>query len=202
MAAVCSTTSAGLPATSITTPLEPSATGSFRPADHVVTKPAGRRIPHLGGGHTHGPCSFATKLPSDAVLAASPASSHLSTVWSTTNVLSPSEQHWRRVNNEWFESTLTNPFTTEPALADRSIHPHTSSWFHIEASRFIDRTAGYLAILDTHAVPWTELRSPAPGPVLFADDDQLVVAGIHDPGSLGPHIVEWGRRRRVGDAQS
>lgn len=98
------------------------------------------------------------------------------------------DRQWWRANNLWFESQLTDPFKRNPSLADRSVHPHTSSWFRVDAGNFVDRTSGYLDILIRHGVPWIELRGDTVGTQLFADEHQVVVAALHDPRSLGPHI--------------
>lgn len=102
--------------------------------------------------------------------------------------LSESERRCWRANNLWFESQLVDPFKTYPSLSDRSVHPHTSSWFRVDAAPFLDRTTGYLDILSRHGVAWVELHGEAVGPELFADEHQVVVSALHDPRMLGPHI--------------
>jgi hypothetical protein len=102
--------------------------------------------------------------------------------------LSESERRWWRANNLWFESQLTDPFKLDPSLSDRLVHPHTSSWFRVDAAEYVDRTSGYLDILMRHRVAWVELRGETVGPQVFADEHRVIVSALHDPGSLGPHI--------------
>lgn len=103
--------------------------------------------------------------------------------------LSDGDRQWWRSNNLWFEDQLTNPFKIDPSMSDRSVHPHTSSWFRADATRFLERTRGYLDILNRYHVPWVELRGETVGPALYADEHQVVVSALHDPCSLGPNIA-------------
>lgn len=103
--------------------------------------------------------------------------------------LSESERQWWKANNDWFETHLTDPATIDSTVFERSTHPQTSSWFRHEADRFIQRAHGYLNILDEHGVAWIELCSNEPGPILYSDEVQIVVAAVHDPGSLGPRVT-------------
>ena len=103
--------------------------------------------------------------------------------------LSTSEQQWRCVNNAWFETHLIDPGKVDETVFDRTIRPHTSSWFRSDAAEFVDRTFRYLDILDAHHVDWIELSSSDPGPVIYSDHLQVVVAARHDPDQLDERIT-------------
>lgn len=95
--------------------------------------------------------------------------------------LSPEDWAWWRSNNDWFEATATDPATVDPTVFDRTRHPHTSCWFKGTATHLLDRVPGYLRLLTAYGVEWVELRSEAPGLVIYEDDVQIVVAQLHRP---------------------
>ncbi|MEM9036833.1 MAG: hypothetical protein AAGD18_19720 [Actinomycetota bacterium] len=103
------------------------------------------------------------------------------------------ERAWWRSQNRWLEDHFPNPADSSPEVFDRQRHPWTSSWFRAEAHDFIDATRGYLEILDAHGVGWVELGSDGPGPILYEDRYQVVVAARHDPAALPREV--WRRRR-------
>lgn len=103
--------------------------------------------------------------------------------------LSENEQHWWQISNKWFEMHLTNPAKMDRWVFARSIRPYTSSWFRSSAVEFVQRTGGYLDILEQHGVDWVELQSTDPGPIVYSDEFQVVVATRHDPERLGDGIV-------------
>jgi GNAT superfamily N-acetyltransferase len=86
--------------------------------------------------------------------------------------LSASDHAWWRMNNDWFEAAYTDPATVDPTLFHRPV----SGWFKDTATHLLERVPGYLDLLDRHGVRWTECRSPAPGPILYEDPVQIVVA--------------------------
>lgn len=98
--------------------------------------------------------------------------------------LTQSERQWKIENNAWFESRLIDPGTVEPTVFDRNVHRYTSSWFRSSCTVLLQRTSDYLEVLSAHGVGWVELQSDSPGPVVYEDDQQVVVAARHDPQQL------------------
>lgn len=92
--------------------------------------------------------------------------------------LTDDELTWWRTNNDWFDGALTDPGKVDPVVFDRRVHAFTESWFKVGAARvFIDRVEGYLELLDRHGVGWVRRTSiEAPGPVVYEDSMQIVVA--------------------------
>lgn len=103
--------------------------------------------------------------------------------------LTDEQARWWRANNDWFNATYTDPASVDPSLFDRSVNPVTSCWFKADAIHLTDRLHGYLALLDSHEIGWTELRSDDPGIVVYEDQDQVVVIPRDDPSSGGRSIM-------------
>ncbi|MGW6625073.1 hypothetical protein ACWF99_27980 [Nocardia sp. NPDC055002] len=94
--------------------------------------------------------------------------------------LSAREVRFRREGNDWFSENLTNPSDVDPGVYDRARHPGAASWFKASAVSMIERVEGYLAILDAHGVGWERLDSAAPGTIIYADAEQVVVVPFGD----------------------
>lgn len=93
-----------------------------------------------------------------------------------SGALSPAEHAWWRSANAWYDAAYPDPALVDPSLFDRSLHPLTSCWFRADAVHLLARVPGYTGLLDRHGVAWAERRSADPGPVLYADAVQVVVA--------------------------
>lgn len=100
--------------------------------------------------------------------------------------LSADDDRWRQEQNAWFHEHLVDPFAANPALVEGT--RFTSSWFRTDASAFLGRTAGYLDLLDRYGVAWVELRGDDVGPAIAADEHQVTVVAVHDPGRLPANI--------------
>ena len=104
--------------------------------------------------------------------------------------LSAEDWAWWRTHNDWYERELPNPATADPTLFDRAVNPFASSWFKAAAGEVLQRTAGYLELLDRYGVPWRRRRSANPGEIRYEDAFQIVVV----PNSAAD---EFGRRFHV-----
>jgi hypothetical protein len=91
--------------------------------------------------------------------------------------LTPEQQVFRRMSNDWYDANFTNPSTVDP---DVYRQPGAVAWFKASAVHLIDRVPGYLLVLDAHGVPWRRLESDDPGRVIYEDADQVVVVP-HSP---------------------
>jgi hypothetical protein len=90
-------------------------------------------------------------------------------------LLGPEARAWKLEANVWLTANLTDPATVDPTIFDRSLHPMVSCWFAESAAMFLERVPPYLALLDTHGIGWSEVRSADPGIVLYRDEHQVVV---------------------------
>ncbi|NKE57148.1 hypothetical protein FXN61_10000 [Lentzea sp. PSKA42] len=86
--------------------------------------------------------------------------------------LTPAQQVFRRLNNDWYDANFTNPTDVDPTVYDQ---PGAVAWFRLTSPQLVSRVAGYLEILDAHAVPWERLDSDDPGRIIYKDADQVVV---------------------------
>jgi hypothetical protein len=100
-------------------------------------------------------------------------------------MLTPDEERFRRENNAWYDAAYPDPCHTDPSVYDRSVNPLAAAWFKSTSSRLIERTPGYLAILDAHNVAWEQLRATDPGRIIYSDDWQVVVVPHDDAATLG-----------------
>jgi hypothetical protein len=98
-------------------------------------------------------------------------------------MLTPDEERFRRENNDWYDAAYPDPCQADPTVYDRSVNPLAAAWFKSTASHLIDRTSGYLAILDAHNVAWEHLRATDPGRIIYSDDWQVVVVP-HDDSAI------------------
>jgi hypothetical protein len=89
--------------------------------------------------------------------------------------LTETQERFRRVNNDWYDASYTDPSTVDPSVYDPEVHPGAAAWFKTSAVHLIDRVPGYLAILDAHGVDWVRLESEDPGRIIYEDADQVVV---------------------------
>jgi hypothetical protein len=90
-------------------------------------------------------------------------------------VLSDAEHEFCRINNAWYDETLTYPSAGSPEGYDRAINPLAASWFKASAAVFLKRVQGYLAILRADGVACVERRSDDPGVVIYEDAHQVAV---------------------------
>ena len=90
--------------------------------------------------------------------------------------LHPGDWTWWRASNDWLNAAYIDPATVDPTLFDRTINPIATCWFNSTATHVLDRVPGYLALLDRYDTPWRMARSENPGPRLYEDDVQVVVA--------------------------
>lgn len=65
------------------------------------------------------------------------------------------------------------------------MNPIAASWFKASATEFLVPVPGYLAILGNHGVGCVEVRSDAPGAVLYEDEHQIVVVPRAAAGASG-----------------
>jgi hypothetical protein len=86
--------------------------------------------------------------------------------------LTPAQQLFRRLNNDWYDANFTNPATVDPTVYQQ---PGATAWFRLTSPHLISRVSGYLDVLDAHGVPWERLDSDDPGRVIYEDADQVVV---------------------------
>lgn len=90
-------------------------------------------------------------------------------------LLTPHEHVLWRASNDWFQAAHQDPAVVDPAIFDRAIHPMTSCWFKVTAGEILNRVQSHLRLLDAHGVAWREVRSEAPGVVIYEDAVQIVV---------------------------
>jgi hypothetical protein len=83
-------------------------------------------------------------------------------------LLSPDEHRFWRTNNDWYHATLPLPGAT---VYDS---PGAAAWFRTSATRFLAPVPGYLAIMDAHGLGYVEMRSDAPGRIVYEDDFQVI----------------------------
>ena len=100
-----------------------------------------------------------------------------------TGRLSDDDWAWWRANNDALQLLYLDPATVDSTLFDRGLHPQVTCWFRQSATHLLDRTAGYLDLLDRYGIDWVQLRAECPGLVLYEDDDQVVVEPL--PQSCG-----------------
>lgn len=60
-------------------------------------------------------------------------------------------------------------------MYDPAVNAGATAWFKPSASHLIERVAGYLEILAAHGVDCHEVKSTAPGRVVYEDEVQIVV---------------------------
>jgi hypothetical protein len=90
-------------------------------------------------------------------------------------LLTDEEERFRRVNNDWYDASYTNPSDVDPTVYDREVNPGAVAWFKSSAVHLIERVDGYLKILAAHGVACVRVESDHPGRVVYEDADQVVV---------------------------
>ncbi|HEY0259548.1 MAG TPA: hypothetical protein VGC18_06835 [Lacisediminihabitans sp.] len=92
-------------------------------------------------------------------------------------LLTADQEAFRRRTNDWYNDNLIDPGRLDPGVFDRAVYPVAACWFRSGSARLLERVSGYLDILDTHGLEWERVESEvAPGEILYADADQIVVA--------------------------
>lgn len=89
-------------------------------------------------------------------------------------VLTAEEEEFRRTSNDWYNTNVTDPTTTDPQVYDRERHPLAAAWFKTSATHFVGRVAGYLDVLAAHGVECVAVYSDAPGIVIYEDEHQVI----------------------------
>jgi hypothetical protein len=93
--------------------------------------------------------------------------------------LSDEDYRWWQNANAWYDAAYPDPSLIDPTVYDPAHNLHAQAWFKTSAVHLLARIPGYLNLLDRYGVRWEELRSPAPGLVLYEDDVQVVVDPHH-----------------------
>lgn len=88
--------------------------------------------------------------------------------------LTDEQESFRRTNNSWYDAAYTNPSTVDPTVYDHEANPGAAAWFKPTATHLLARLPGYLEILAAHGVECQEVRSAAPGRVIYEDAVQVV----------------------------
>ena len=89
--------------------------------------------------------------------------------------LSEEQEHFRRVNNAWYDRAYLDPSTVDPSVYDPEVNPTATAWFKPTATHLMDRVGGYLDILAAQGVECRMVRSADPGHVIYEDEVQIVV---------------------------
>ncbi|MFC9246254.1 hypothetical protein ACFT7S_20340 [Streptomyces sp. NPDC057136] len=89
--------------------------------------------------------------------------------------LSAAEEHFRLLNNAWYDASYLDPSTVDPTVYDPAVNPCAAAWFKPTATHLLERVDGYLTVLRAHGIACETLRSTAPGRVVYEDDVQVVV---------------------------
>ncbi|GAB3620686.1 hypothetical protein GCM10027417_19470 [Glutamicibacter endophyticus] len=84
-------------------------------------------------------------------------------------------QQWRAMN-DWYNQAYPNPSSCDPTIYDPAHNPGAVAWFKDSAEHLIRRVEPYLRLLAAHEVPCEKLVSSDPGPILYEDEFQIVVA--------------------------
>ncbi|MGW7085318.1 hypothetical protein ACWGH2_17760 [Streptomyces sp. NPDC054871] len=89
--------------------------------------------------------------------------------------LTPEQERFRRVNNDWYDAAYPTPSKVDPTVYDPDVTPGAVAWFKVTATHLIERLPGYLEILDAHGIECRVVRSSDPGRVVYEDEFQVVV---------------------------
>ncbi|GAB2783187.1 hypothetical protein KDA82_23500 [Streptomyces daliensis] len=89
--------------------------------------------------------------------------------------LTPEQERFRRVNNDWYDASFTNPAHVDPTVYDPDVNPGATAWFKVTSTELIARVDGYLEILAAHGVECVRVDSSSPGRIVYEDADQVVV---------------------------
>ncbi|MGW7514843.1 hypothetical protein ACWGJ2_04555 [Streptomyces sp. NPDC054796] len=89
--------------------------------------------------------------------------------------LTAEQERFRRVNNDWYDASFTNPAHVDPTVYDPAVNPGATAWFKVTSTELIARVDGYLEILAAHGVECVRVVSSSPGRIVYEDADQVVV---------------------------
>jgi len=90
--------------------------------------------------------------------------------------LTPEQERFRRITNDWYEAAYPDPNTVDPRVYDPDVNPGAVAWFRAGATQLIERVDGYLDILAAHGVACVRLESiELPGRLIYQDRFQVVV---------------------------
>lgn len=87
--------------------------------------------------------------------------------------LTDEQEQFRRAGNDWYDANFTNPSHVDPTVYERN--PRAAAWFKSSAHELIARVDGYLRVLAAHGVGCAEIRSAAPGRIVYEDEHQVLV---------------------------
>lgn len=89
--------------------------------------------------------------------------------------LTPEDWAFWRSSNDWYDAAYADPGAVDPTLWDKEVNPVVECWFKQSAVHLLDKTLGYLDLLNRYGVSCIEQRSEDPGEILYEDDVQVVV---------------------------
>ncbi|MCG2797536.1 MAG: hypothetical protein L6367_03245 [Cellulomonas sp.] len=88
--------------------------------------------------------------------------------------LSTIDMAWWRAANAHLTESYVDPSTAAPECYDRTLNPGARAWFKDGARDQIGLVREYLVVLDRYGVGWVELRTNAPGRIVYEDDVQVI----------------------------
>lgn len=88
------------------------------------------------------------------------------------------EDHFRRINNQWYDSAYPDPSDVDPTVYDHERNPYAAAWFKVTSTHLLQRVDGYLAILDRHGVGYEIKRTDHPGRIIYEDAYQVVAVPL------------------------
>ncbi len=89
-------------------------------------------------------------------------------------MLTPGQERFRQENNAWYDAAYPDPGIVARGIYGPGANLRAAAWFKSSATALITRIAGYLAILDAHAIAWEEVRTIDPGTIIYEDSYQVV----------------------------
>ena len=96
-------------------------------------------------------------------------------------MLTPTEEQFRRENNDWYDAAYVEPDVYGP-----DTDPLAECWFKAGSRELLSRVSGYLAILDAHSIAWEEARTTDPGTIIYEDRWQVVAVSATSPSGTLP----------------
>lgn len=97
-------------------------------------------------------------------------------------MLSAADASWLRRSNELANAAYADPTTVAPDCYDAATNPGAASWFKASATELLELAHSYLDLLNRHQVRWVELRTSAPGHIVYEDHVQVVAVPFSYPG--------------------
>lgn len=67
-------------------------------------------------------------------------------------MLTPEEERFRQENNAWYDAAYPDPGAVAHGIYGQGANPQATAWFKSTATGLIARVAGYLDILNAHAI--------------------------------------------------